>query len=358
MSLLSNSSATTVGATPIRVLIVDDSATQRRLLARHIGADRRFEVIGAAAHPQEARGLIRMGNPHVLTLDIDMGEMDGITFLRHLMRLRPMPVVMLSAQTAEGSDAALDALRAGAVDCLEKGADIYHPGPKGLCDRLYSAAFAHVSMPNPKSISSPADTLWRQRVAGQRLCLIGASTGGVVALEEILSGLPENCPPIAIAQHMPGRYLARFAARLDRQVRPAVRLAGPNEPLLNGQVVLAPGDGINLLIEPDGPVFRTRLMPHLAPLGNHCPSVGQLFGSAEPFANRVMAVLLTGMGRDGVEEMGRLRQAGAVTLAQDQHRCTIFGMPGAALSSGAASRAVPLENLASEILVGGAQPGH
>lgn len=341
-------------ATPVRVLIVDDSATQRRLLARHIGSDRRFQVIGAAAHAQDARRMIRAGNPQVLTLDIDMPEMDGITFLRQLMRLRPMPVVMLSARTAAGSDAALDALRAGAVDCLEKGADIYRPGPASLCDRLFEAAFAQASLPGVAVSARPSfRSDMRGRVSGQRLCLIGASTGGVVALEEILSGLPENCPPIAIAQHMPGRYLARFAARLDRQVRPAVRLAGADETLTNGQVVLAPGDGMNLLIEPDGPAFRTRLTPHIASQGNHCPSVGQLFRSAVPFADRVLAVLLTGMGRDGVEAMGHLRRAGAVTLAQDKDRCTVFGMPAAALSSGAASRAVPLEKVAAEILLAG-----
>jgi len=340
------------------VLIVDDSATQRRLLAHHIGSDRRFQVIGTAAHAQDARGLIRAGNPQVLTLDIDMPEMDGIAFLRQLMRLRPMPVVMLSARTAAGSDAALEALRTGAVDCLEKGADIYRPGPACLCDRLFAAAFAQALLPGPAVSARPSfrgDMRGRVfgRMSGQRLCLIGASTGGVVALEEILSGLPENCPPIAIAQHMPGRYLARFAARLDRLVRPAVRLAGADETLTNGQVVLAPGDGMNLLIEQDGPTFRTRLTPHIASQGNHCPSVGQLFRSAVPFADRVLAVLLTGMGRDGVEAMGHLRRAGAVTLAQDKDRCTVFGMPAAALSSGAASRAVPLEKVAAEILLAG-----
>ncbi len=338
---------------PIRVLIVDDSATQRRLIARHVEGDGRFSVVGAAASSQEAGDLLRDVDPQVMTLDIDMPGVDGLAFLGDLMQHRPLPVVMLSASTAAGSDAALAALSLGAVDCLEKGAALYQPGAGGLVARLLAAAEARVIPRVTKarqSVNEAENHLPGPAPGKAELCLIGASTGGVMALEEILGGFPADCPPTAIAQHMPGRYIARFAARLDRRVSPSVRVAALNDRFGRGQVIFAPGDGTDLMIVPDGRGFRAVLTAHAQAEATHCPSIDRLFGAAVPCAGRVLALLLTGMGRDGVEAMGRLRAAGALTLAQDRDSCTVFGMPGAALATGAAVRAVPLSRLSAEIL--------
>lgn len=333
----------------IRLLIVDDSATQRRLVQRHAEAGGRFAIVGSAASAGEALVLLRRCDPEVMTLDVDMPGMDGIAFLRRLMTSRPMPVVMLSASTAAGSTAALEALCIGAVDCLEKGAAILCPGADSLAERLAAAAGAQIPVTGARRHPMPPPPVPPAEGAAG-LCLIGASTGGVPALEEILMAWPRDCPPTAIVQHMPARYIVRFAERLDRRAQPAVGVAADGDRLLPGRVLFAPGDGMNLTVLRDGNGYRARLVPHDPCLGQHCPSVEGLFGSALPFAGRVLAVLLTGMGRDGVAAMGRLRHAGARTFAQDRGSSTIFGMPGAALASGAAAREVPLAAMAGEIL--------
>jgi two-component system chemotaxis response regulator CheB len=337
----------------IRVLIVDDSPTQRQLIARHLTQDGRFAVVGAAAGADEARRLLPVCAPDVMTLDVDMPGQDGVTFLKVLMRERPMAVVMLSASTPAGSDAALEALRIGAVDCLEKGRSALTPGPDSLAERVAVAARVRIvqkSAAQHGPVQSARTSREPARPLRAEVCLIGASTGGVVALEEIVMGWPADCPATAVVQHMPARYITRFAERLNRGAAPQVKVAEDGEPLRPGLILFAPGNGMDLTIRAEGRNLKAALVPHDSGLGAHCPSVEALFRSAVVCADRTLAVLLTGMGHDGVAAMGHLRRAGAQTLAQDQASCAIFGMPGAALASGAASRAVPLSAMAAEIL--------
>lgn len=332
------------GAAPVRVLIIDDSSTIRSLIRSAIVGDPRLRVVGEAADPVAARALIRQMAPDVLTLDIEMPHMNGLTFLKHLMRLRPMPVVMLSSGTAQGSAAAIEALANGAVDCLCK-ADLRGSlAARLLVDRLVAAAASH---PLPRTAPR-----FRTRRDGPfswngRVVLIGASTGGVDALETVLGGLPAEGPPVLVAQHMPAPFIRRFAQRLSGQIRMSVEVAQQGMPVQRGRVLFAPGGGLDLVAEASA--LRCGLR-NPAPQAGISPSVDALFTSALPFAQRVVAVLLTGMGRDGAVAMGRLRVAGARCLAQDAASSVVFGMPGAALATGAAERAVPLRDIAECIL--------
>ena len=328
-----------------RVLIIDDSASIRRLIRARVGDDARLVVVGEAADAYEARDKIKALAPDVLTLDVEMPRMNGLDFLERLMRLRPMPVVMISSETSRGSAAALASLALGAVDCVRK------PWPgmpgeafSGLAELLVAAAGARLRDPGSRApITPPGSFRWNGRIV-----LIGASTGGVEALDTVLSGFPENCPPVLIAQHMPASFLASFANRLDARIPPRLQLATDGRPLLQGHVYLAPGGETHLCLGSGSfPVCR---LIEAAKRAGHRPSVDHLFESAVPVASNVVAVILTGMGRDGAAGMRALRSAGATCRAQDKASSTIFGMPKAALENGGAERAVPLCELAGEIL--------
>lgn len=331
--------------TPKRVLIVDDSPTIRHLIRNQLAQDGRLVVVGEASDPFDAREKIKTLEPDVLTLDVEMPRMNGLEFLEKLMRLRPMPVVMVSTETHKGSTAALEALSLGAVECIGKpGADRLTEAFQNLPDLLVAAAGARLRLPGPRPSVRPIhDFNWNGKYV-----LIGSSTGGVDALETLLSGYPANCPPTLITQHMPESFLASFARRLASRMQPRIVLASEGAPLLPGTVHLAPGGEFHLAITPGEPP-RCHLLASEKRNG-HRPSVEVLFASAEPIASRVVAVMLTGMGRDGAEAMLGLRRAGAHCLAQDEATCVVFGMPRAALESGAAEVAVPIGKMARSIL--------
>ena len=330
---------------PKRVLIVDDSPTIRALIRAKLALDPRLCVVGEAGDPFEAREKIKELTPDVLTLDVEMPRMDGLTFLEKLMRLRPMPVVMISSETQKGSASALEALSLGAVECIGKPtADRVSDGFANLADLLVVATQARLRSPCTRPAVHPAsDFQWNRKCV-----LIGSSTGGVDALETILTAYPLNCPPTLITQHMPEGFLASFARRLETRVLPKVGLATEGAVLLPGHVYLAPGGDYHLALKPGEPA-RCSLVASEKRNG-HRPSVEVLFDSARPLAANVVAVMLTGMGRDGAEAMQRLRLEGARCLAQDEASCVVFGMPRAALELGAAERAVPIGKMAEAIL--------
>jgi two-component system chemotaxis response regulator CheB len=353
-------------AAPYRVLVVDDSATMRALIRGTLSREPRLAVVGEASDPLEARAALARLAPDVLTLDIEMPRMDGLAFLEQLMRLRPMPVVMLSSLTQAGSRAAVEALAAGAVDAVGKpsgqdGAAAF----RGLAERVLAAARAKVrARPRPGRTAPPeAGTRETARVtAGRRVSwngrvvLIGASTGGVDAIETVLEGFPPDCPPTLIVQHMPESFLRSFAARLDARMAPEVCLASDGLQLRPGLVCLAPGGAAHLRWEPGlAGAGRCRLVAG-PPRCGHRPSVDVLFESARTAAPRAAAALLTGMGRDGAEGLAVLAGAGGQVFAQDAESCVVYGMPRAAVELGAVPGGTPLSAIGAELLRACAEP--
>lgn len=333
----------------VRVLVVDDSLTIRRLIRARLSAHPGIEVVGEAVDPFDAREKIKTLRPDVLTLDVEMPRMSGIAFLEKLMRLRPMPVVMISTLTQRGSAAALEALSLGAVDCVGKpSSGALSEAFSNLGDLVCSAARARVR-PGHRRLSDASVTppaagfLWNGKYV-----LIGSSTGGVDALETVLSHYPPNGPPTLITQHMPPSFLESFAARLNAMIAPRLELARDGLALESGRIYLAPGGDYHLGVVP-GLRPTCRLVAGEKRSG-HRPSVDVMFETARPMAEKTVAVLLTGMGRDGADQMRFLRDGGARCLAQDESSCVVFGMPRAALENGAAERAVPLKSMAEEIL--------
>lgn len=331
-----------------RVLVIDDSASMRAMLGQILASDPELEVVGCAAEPNEARAMIKELQPDVLTLDVEMPGMDGLTFLERLMRLRPMPVVMCSTLTARGTDIAIEALRLGAVDCIAK--------PSGQASAL--AAQADQLRQTVKAAarsrvrSRASEPVPRQTAPGtyraDMLILVGASTGGVEALFTFLGSLPADAPPVVVVQHMPAAYTQGFAQRLDGAVPMRVVHGESGQPLRRGEVVIAPGGDYHAEIE-GAAGSRLRLVP--GPLhGGHRPAVDRLFHSAVPLGRRVAGVLLTGMGRDGADGLLALRQAGAATFAQSEESCVVYGMPRAAMEIGAATTQLGLTQLAGAVL--------
>lgn len=328
-----------------RVVIVEDSTSMRRLIAQSLVKDGRFKIVGEAADPFIARDVIRETRPDVLTLDVEMPRMNGLTFLEKIMRLRPMPVVMLSTETHRGSAAAIEALSLGAIDCIGKPRVGEPQSLDDLAERVFVAASANLPSRGRTSLVPPSESYqWNGRIV-----LIGASTGGVDALERVLGGMPPNCPPIMVAQHMPEAFLASFAERLSRRVAPAVSLAADGEELRQGQVRLAPGGANHLVLSAGGPRVTCQLLSG-DKCNGHRPSVDVLFRSGVCVGPRILPVLLTGMGRDGASGMLELKRAGAATMAQDKESCVVHGMPRVASEMGAVSRSVSLNKIAAAIL--------
>jgi two-component system chemotaxis response regulator CheB len=336
---------------PVRVLIVDDSAVMRQLLTTLLSADPEIEVVGTAPDPHVARERIKALNPDVVTLDVEMPHMDGVTFLRKIMTLRPTPVVMISTLTQVGAETTLEALEIGAVDFIAKPTADVANGMAALATDLQAkvkgAARARVGIRRV----APAPRPQRQRThrPNGKIVVIGASTGGVEALKSLLMGLPADCPPTLITQHMPPRFTSAFAERLNRECPMKVSQAVHDEVIEPGHVYIAPGSH-HLELHRTGGRNMCRLSDS-APVSGHRPSVDVLFRSAARVAGKsAVGVILTGMGKDGAEGMYELRQTGATTLGQNEESSLIYGMPRAAFERGAVMRQYSLSQMADAIL--------
>jgi two-component system chemotaxis response regulator CheB len=348
----------------IRVLIVDDSALVRSILSEFLAHDPAIEVVGTAGDAHIAREKIKKLNPDVLTLDVEMPKMDGLTFLQNLMRLRPMPVVMVSSMTDRGAEVTLDALALGAVDFLAKPKiDIAAKLPEyieELASKIKIAARATVRALDPKRAASvrahlqanseQTDVLAPPRPmrTTDRIIAIGASTGGTEAIKEVLCGLPADAPGIVIAQHIPRAFSASFARRMDESCQMTVCEAQDGQQVLAGHAYIAPGD-LHLLLVRDGARYVCRLNDG-APVNRHKPSVDALFQSVARSAGaNAIGVLLTGMGKDGARGLKEMRDAGSPTIAQDEATSVVWGMPGEAVALRAATDVLPIEAIAEHI---------
>jgi two-component system, chemotaxis family, protein-glutamate methylesterase/glutaminase len=334
----------------IKVLVIDDSPLIRNLLTAILEQFQDLTVVGVAEDPYEARELIKSLNPDVLTLDIEMPKMDGLSFLRNLMRLRPMPVVMISTLTQKGSPITLEALEIGAVDFIAKPtinvkqqlqfyADLLH-------EKIVIASQAKVRVFR-KTISEKIDTP-TQQFKDNALIAIGASTGGTEAIKEVLMQLPDSCPPVLVTQHIPLAFSASFAKRMNNFCVVNVKQAQSGDKVLKGNVYIAPGDKHLTVIKKSGQLEC--LLVDSEPVNRHKPSVDVLFESLLPIANTVYAVILTGMGNDGANALLKLKQAGATTLTQDKHTSVVWGMPRVAFEIGAACKVLPLGDIAAYLL--------
>jgi len=344
---------------PCRVLVVDDSAVVRQLLTEILSRDRDIEVVGSAADPLLAREKIKRLNPDVLTLDVEMPRMDGLAFLENLMRLRPMPVVMVSSLTERSADVTLQALALGAVDFVTKPKLGVADGLKGYADQIIAkvkaAAQARVQArtrprapPTGGTSAAPPAMATRFRTT-DRLIAIGASAGGTEAIRTVLEQMPADAPAIVLTQHIPAGFSRAFVERLDRHSAMLVREASDGEAILPGHAYLPPG-GLHLRVIRDGARWRCRIDDG-PPLNRHKPAVDVLFHSvARSAGGNAVAAILTGMGDDGARGLLALREAGAATLVQDEASSVVWGMPGAAAKLGAAQEILPLERIAPRLL--------
>lgn len=345
----------------IKVLVIDDSALIRGVMKEIIDREKDMECVGAAPDPLVAREMIKTFNPDVLTLDVEMPKMDGLEFLERLMRLRPMPVVMVSTLTEQGSNITFRALELGAVDFIAKpkmdiarGMEEY---ARDITDKIRAAAQSRVRK------TTAAASLVQERftadailpsVAGrfsstEKLIIIGASTGGTEAIKEVLTRLPADVPGILVTQHMPESFTRSFADRLNSLCKISVKEAEHNERILPGHAYIAPGHS-HLLLKRSGANYMTELNQG-PPVNRHRPSVDVLFRSAANVAGaNALGIILTGMGKDGAQGLLEMRQAGSHTIAQDEASCVVFGMPREAIAAGGACEVLPLQNIARRTL--------
>lgn len=331
------------------VLIVDDSALVRKLLQAILSEDPEIRVVGTAKDPYDAREQIKKLSPNVITLDVEMPKMDGITFLRNLMRLRPTPVVMVSSLTEANAEVTMAALEAGAVDYVAKPrigvADGLAAMAEDLCAKVKAAARARLR-PLPKLQNVVKTPLALQTT--DRIVAIGASTGGTEAIAEILAELPPTCPAVLITQHIPMQFSRRFATRLDQISQLSVSEASDGQAVLLGHAYVAPGDQ-HMRLERSGAKYNVRLGQD-PPINRHRPAVDALFESVASQAGKnALAVLLTGMGADGAQGLLTLKNTGARTIAQDRETSVVWGMPGEAVKRGAAQETLPLSAIAQRI---------
>ncbi len=334
---------------PVRVLVVDDSATMRSMIKATLAGDPGIEVIGEAEDPLIARQAIKQLNPDVVTLDVEMPNMNGLEFLEKIMRLRPMPVIMVSTLTRQGAEATLQALEMGAVDYLEKPSTENPHKFEGLASKIKIAAHAHVK-PLTQPRAAPALRSASNYTNNGSVVALGASTGGVEALMTVISQFPENCPPTVITQHMPANFTKTFAQRLDRLCAAEVREATDGAPLRQGTIYLAPGGDRHLEVVGRGKTISCRLRAGDRVSG-HCPSVDVLFTSvAQVCGRQAVGGILTGMGKDGAAGLLKMRNSGAKTFGQNEASCVVYGMPRVAFEIGAVSTQVSLEAMASAIL--------
>ena len=323
---------------PFKVVIVDDSLTMRRWLNSIIAKDARLKVVGMAGNAQDARDVIKATKPDVLTLDIEMPGINGLEFLAHLMRLHPMPVVMLASSVSSGSAAAQQALNIGAVACIAKPQVPTPSSMAELCDSIWQAASGQAVVPAARKAHS------------NQLLLVGASTGGVDAIETMLASL-QGCdvPPIVIAQHMPHKFLCSFAKRLDTLEPYDVGISHDGMRLDPGCVRLAPSQGRQTCVTWHSGAWHIKEVARHADQA-YCPAVDVLFHSAVPWAHQVGAIILTGLGTDGANGMLALRQNGARTIGQSAESCVVYGMPGTARALHASEDEASIERIAGTIL--------
>jgi two-component system chemotaxis response regulator CheB len=345
--------------TRTRVLIIDDSALVRSLLTEIINRQPDMVTVGAARDPLEAREMIRATDPDVLTLDVEMPRMDGLDFLERLMRLRPMPVVMVSTMTDRGAEITLRALELGAVDFVAKpkldvAAGLREAGAD-LCEKIRIASKARMRRVAPPPATDPAAATPVARkvpaagLSTEKLIAIGASTGGTEAIREVLMRLPADAPGVLIAQHMPPGFTRSFAQRLDGLCRIAVSEAVDGERVRSGHAYIAPGDR-HLTLVRSGADYVIALDDGPA-VNHHRPSVDVLFNSVARHAGvNACGVMLTGMGKDGARGMLAMKQAGAVNIAQDEASCIVFGMPREAVAVGAVDEVLPLSRVAARLV--------
>jgi two-component system chemotaxis response regulator CheB len=350
-----------------KVVVVDDSALVRGLLAEIINKQPDMECIGAASDPFVAREMIRNLNPDVITLDVEMPRMDGIDFLSKLMRLRPMPVVMVSTLTERGADVTLRALELGAIDFVAKPkigvADGLRQLAEDITEKVRTASKAHVrrlppaappagsapGTPAPAGVRPAAPVAALGRLSTEKIIFIGASTGGTEATKEVLMNLPADAPAVVITQHMPAGFTRSYAARLDGLCRIRVKEAVDNERVLPGHAYIAPG-GMHLSVERSGANYVARVRDG-DPVNRHKPSVEVLFESAARVVGQnALGVMLTGMGADGARAMKTMKDAGSYNIVQDEASCVVFGMPREAIAHGAADEVLPLQRIAPALL--------
>ena len=337
----------------IRVLIVDDSALVRQMLTSLLESDPAIMVVGAAPDPLVARDMVKALNPDVLTLDIEMPRMDGLAFLEKIMRLRPMPVVMISSLTQKGADVALRALEMGAIDYVGKPTVGLVEGFTALRDeivgKIKAAALARVRPLSNACASVVPAVSGVTYSSTEKLIAVGASTGGVEALQALLVAFPANAPAILITQHMPAAFTENFARRLDQLCAVSVSQAEDGARVLPGHAYIAPG-GRHLELARSGANYVCRVHDG-APVSGHRPSVDVLFHSVARMAGAdSVGVILTGMGRDGAQGLLEMRRAGASTIGQDEATCVVYGMPKAALDCGAVEIELPLGRVPEQIL--------
>ena len=342
-----------------RVVVVDDSALVRSLLTEIINRQSDMQCVGAAADPLIAREMIRELNPDVITLDIEMPRMDGIDFLGKLMRLRPMPVVMVSTLTERGADVTMRALELGAIDFVAKPkvgvADGLRLLANDITEKVRIASKASLRRPHaaaadpwsPPRSAAPVASIGR--LSTEKIVFIGASTGGTEATKEVLMQLPADFPAVVITQHMPPGFTTSYAARLNGLCRIRVAEARDGERILPGHGYLAPG-GHHLSVERSGANYIARVQVG-EPVNRHMPSVEVLFKSAARVVGQnALAIMLTGMGADGAKAMREMRDAGSYNLVQDEASCVVFGMPREAIAAGAAHEVLPLTQIAPKLI--------
>lgn len=336
----------------IRVLVVDDSAVIRSILSRSLAAEADIEVIGAAPDPFVARDMIVERKPDVVLLDIEMPRMDGITFLGKLMQYYPLPVIIVSSLTPAGSDLALQALRLGAVDVLCKPGAAYTLGDmvSELIETIRAASRVNVKRHvSPLSAERQAPHFTALAETTNKVIAIGASTGGTVAIERILTVMPPGTPGMVIVQHMPPHFTKSFADRLNQISAIEVREAQSGDSVVTGVALIAPG-GFHMMLQRDGARYTVAVREG-PPVNRHCPSVDVLFNSvARSVGRNAVAAILTGMGADGAKGLLAMKQAGAHTIAQDEDSCVVFGMPKVAIEMGAADEIADLTRIPQRLL--------
>ena len=339
----------------IKVLIVDDSALIRSVLTELINSQPDMEVVGTAPNPLVARDMIKELNPDVLTLDVEMPKMNGLEFLEKLMRLRPMPVVMISSLTEQGSNVTLKALELGAVDFVTKPklgvAEGMNQLALDIAEKVRTAVRARITRRSSDSAgpTKPQPIPKHLIHTTEKIIFIGSSTGGTEALKEVLSRMPADSPAILMTQHMPEAFTGSFAQRLDSLSAMTVKEAQDNERIVPGHAYLAPGHS-HMLVRRSGAYYYTELSK-ADPVNRHRPSVDVLFNSAaDAVGPNAISVMLTGMGKDGAAGMLAMRDAGAYTIAQNEATCVVYGMPKAAYDIGAVQEVAPLQDIAARII--------